>query len=187
MRLTDWGRLYGLNQISTRRTYNEGRLPPDLEVEKVGGILYVKVLEDKQLSTGGYARVSSSYRKHLLEGQSSRLWKYAGENGIVMDRVVEEVASGLNDRWKKLPSLLSDPDLDWLVMEHRYRLASVGVSTFGATGWRACMFAGLGSLTNMQGLAAANSGICIPSGDAFSDWLAAVHDKPGIDGLTACK
>ena len=35
MRLTDWGRLYGLNRISTWRMYNEGRLPPDLEVEKV--------------------------------------------------------------------------------------------------------------------------------------------------------
>ncbi len=116
MRLTDWGRLYGLNRISTWRMYNEGRLPSDLKVEKVGGILYVIVPEDKPLLTVGYARVSSSDRKHLLEGQSPRLWKYAGENGIVMDRVVEEVASGLNDRRKKLLSLLSDPDVGWLVV-----------------------------------------------------------------------
>lgn len=44
----------------------------------------------------------------------------------------------------------------------------------------------LGSLTDLQGLAAANSGICIPAGDAFSDWLGTVPDKPGIEGLTAC-
>ena len=44
----------------------------------------------------------------------------------------------------------------------------------------------LGSLTSLQRLAIANTGICVPAGDAFSDWLAAVPDKPGIDGLTAC-
>ena len=132
MRLTDWGRLYGLNRISTWRMYNEGRLPPDLEVEKVGGILYVIVPEDEQLLTVGYARVSSSDRKHLLEGQSARLWKYAGENGIAMDRVIEEVASGLNDRRKKLLSLLSDPDVGWLVVEHRDRLARFGVGMVDA-------------------------------------------------------
>ena len=132
MRLTDWGRLYGLNRISTWRMYNEGRLPPDLEVEKVGHILYVIVPEDKQLLTVGYARVSSSDRKHLLESQSSRLWKYAGENGIAMDRVVEEVASGLNDRRKLLLSLLSDPDVGWLVVEHRDRLSRFGVGMVDA-------------------------------------------------------
>ena len=132
MRLTDWGRLYGLNRISTWRMCNEGRLPSDLKVEKVGDILYVIVPEYKRLLTVGYARVSSSGRKHLLEGQPSRLWKYAGENGIAMDRVVEEVASGLNDRRKKLLSLLSDPDVGWLVVEHRDRLARFGVGMVDA-------------------------------------------------------
>lgn len=132
MRLTDWGRLYGLHRISTWRMYNEGRLPSDLVVEKVGGILYVIMPEDKQLLTVGYARVSSSDRKYLLEGQSLRLWKYAGENGIAMDRVVEEVASGLNDRRKKLLTLLLDPDVGWIVVEHRDRLARFGVGMVDA-------------------------------------------------------
>ena len=46
MRLTDWGRLYGLNRISTWRMYNEGRLPPDLEVEQAAsdGRLFTGVL-----------------------------------------------------------------------------------------------------------------------------------------------
>ena len=101
-------------------------------MEKVGGILYLIVPEDKQLLTVGYARVSSSDQKHLLQGQSSRLWRYAGENGIAMDRVVEEVASGLNDRRKKLLSLLSDSDVGWLVVEHRNRLSRFGVGMVDA-------------------------------------------------------
>ena len=45
---------------------------------------------------------------------------------------------------------------------------------------------GFTGLTSLQRLAIANTGICIPAGDAFSDWLGTVSDKPGIEGLTAC-
>ena len=69
--------------------YNEGRLPPDLEAEKVGGILCVIVPEDKQILTVGHARVSSSDRKHLLESQSSRLWKYLSRNQRQSTTVLE--------------------------------------------------------------------------------------------------
>ena len=108
--------------------YNEGRLPPHLEVEKVGGIIYVVEPGDEQRPlTVGYARVSSSDRRHLLDGQVSRLWQYAGENDLRMDRVEREVASGLNDRRKKLLSVLCDPSVGRLVVEHRDRLTRSGV------------------------------------------------------------
>ena len=54
------------------------------------------------------------------------------------------------------------------------------------TGLSGPLPSGFTSLTSLQRLAIANTGICIPAGDAFSNWLAAVPDKPGIDGLTAC-
>jgi len=46
----------------------------------------------------GYARVSSTEQKPRLENQVNRLWAYAGQNGIPLDGVVSEIASGLNDR-----------------------------------------------------------------------------------------
>ena len=110
IRLTDWGRQYGLDPQSTWRMLNEGRLPAHLRVERIGRLWYV-ILPDEApaLLTVGYARVSSHEQKPQLEPQANRLWAYAGQNGIALDRVVSEVASGLNDRRPKLRRLLADP------------------------------------------------------------------------------
>ena len=128
IRLTDWGRQYGLDPQSVWRMLNEGRLPAHLQVERVGRLWYV-VLPDEEpvLLTVGYARVSSHEQKEQLEPQANRLWAYAGQNDIALDRVVSEVASGLNDWRPKLRRLLSDPKVGTILVEHRDRLARFGV------------------------------------------------------------
>ena len=55
------------------------------------------------------------------------MWTYAGQNSISLDRVVSEVASGLNDRRPKLRPLLADPRVGTILIEHRDRLARFGV------------------------------------------------------------
>ena len=82
--------------------------------------------------TIGYARVSSHDRKGQLKTQEERLWAYAGRNRIILDDVVSEVASGLNDNRKKLNALLSDPDVGYILVEHRERLARFGVNMIDA-------------------------------------------------------
>ena len=133
MRLTEWGRQYGLDRQSTWRMLQDGRLPPNIQVEKVGRIWYV-ILPDEvpQLFTVGYARVSSHEQKPQLEPQANRLWAYAGQNGLKLDRVVSEIASGLNDRRPKLLKLLSDPQVGTIIVEHRHRLARFGVGMVAA-------------------------------------------------------
>ena len=127
IRLTEWGRQYGLDPQSTWRMLKENRLPPDLQVEKVGRIWYVIVPDDRPtLLTVGYARVSSHEHKPQLEPQANRLWAYAGQNGLTLDRVVTEIASGLNDRRPKLRRLLADPKVGTILVEHRDRLARFG-------------------------------------------------------------
>ena len=124
----DWGRQYGLDPQSTWRMLNEGRLPAHLEVERIGRLWYV-ILADGEpaLLTVGYARVSSHEQKPQLEPQANRLWAHAGQNGIKLNRVVSEVASGLNDRRPKLRRLLADPKVGYILVEHRDRLARFGV------------------------------------------------------------
>ena len=141
IRLTDWGRQYGLDPQSTWRMLNEGRLPAHLRVERIGRLWYV-ILPDEApaLLTVGYARVSSHeqkpqlepQQKPQLEPQANRLWAYAGQNGIALDRVVSEVASGLNDRRPKLRRLLADPKVGTILVEHRDRLARFGVGMVDA-------------------------------------------------------
>ena len=128
IRLTDWGRQYGLDPQSTWRMLTEGRLPAHLQVERVGRLWYVVLPDDEPvLLTVGYARVSSHDQKSQLEPQANRLWAYSGQNSIAMDRVVSEVASGLNDRRPKLRRLLSDPKVGTILIEHPDRLARFGV------------------------------------------------------------
>ena len=75
----------------------------------------------------GYARVSSAEQKPDLENQANRLWAHAGQNGILLDDVVSEVASGLNDQRPKLRRLLGDPTVHTIIVEQRERLARFGV------------------------------------------------------------
>ena len=102
-------------------------MPPDIQVERVGRLWYVIIPDATDLQTVGYARVSSHEQKLQLEPQADRLWSYAGRNGLCMDRVVSEIASGLNDRRPTLRRLLADPAVGTIVVEHRDRLARFGV------------------------------------------------------------
>ena len=108
--------------------YNAGTLPPELQPKKIGNIIYVLANPGTPPGrTVGYARVSSAEQKPHLENQANRLWAHAGQNGIKLDTVVSEVASGLNDRRPKLRILLSDPTVHTIIVEHRERLARFGV------------------------------------------------------------
>ena len=99
----------------------------------MGRLWYVVLPDDEPvLLTVGYARVSSHEQKEQLEPQANRLWAYAGQNDIALDRVVSEVASGLNDRRPKLRRLLSDPKVGTILVEHRDRLARFGVGMVDA-------------------------------------------------------
>ena len=91
-----------------------------MQPKKIGNIIYV--LAHPEAPAGrivGYARVSSAEQKPHLENQADRLWAYAGQNGMLLDDVVSEVASGLNDRRPKLRKLLGDPTVRTVIVEHR--------------------------------------------------------------------
>ena len=128
IRLSEWARRMGMHRHTAWRHYHAGTLPTQLAPVKVGGIVYVLENPDGQCGrTFGYARVSSGEQKPHLEPQANRLWAYAGVNGIQLAGVIQETASGLNDRRPKLLKLLSDPTVTGILVEHRDRLARFGV------------------------------------------------------------
>jgi putative resolvase len=73
-----------------------------------------------------YARVSSADQKSDLDRQVERLQTYAIAKGYQVDKVVTEVASGLNDQRPKLTSLLTNKAIGLIVVEHRERLTRFG-------------------------------------------------------------
>ena len=73
-----------------------------------------------------YARVSSADQKQDLERQLGRLSQYASKERLPVIRAVAEIGSGLNGHRVKIMRLLSDPEIDTVVVEHRDRLARFG-------------------------------------------------------------
>jgi resolvase-like protein len=74
-----------------------------------------------------YARVSTSENRANLETQMERLKNYANAKGYKITNEVKEVGSGLNDKRKKLNSILENrEDYDFIIVEHKDRLTRFG-------------------------------------------------------------
>jgi len=90
--------------------------------------LFVEVSDD--FSKKGiviYGRVSSSDQKGDLVRQMDRLRAFVLARGLVINREVSEIGSGLNGHRKKLIGILRDADIGMVVVEHQDRLARFGV------------------------------------------------------------
>lgn len=90
----------------------------------------IVIIEDKihepEPYTVIYTRVSSSQNKKNLETQADRLSSFCCANGWVVDEIVKECASGLNDTRPKLIKIISNPKVTRIVVEHKDRLTRFG-------------------------------------------------------------
>lgn len=73
-----------------------------------------------------YCRVSSTENKSNLKTQKERLISFCNAKGYKVSKVVEEIASGLNDKRPKLIKILKDDDFTKIVVEHKDRLTRFG-------------------------------------------------------------
>ncbi len=135
MRLTDWGRQFGLSTRAFWQMYRDGRLPEGLVVEKVGKLLYVRVPDDELPADRVvlYACVSSSDQAFDLVRQSERLQVFARKQGWSDFEVVMETGSGLNGKRSKLLRVLRLPGRTRIVVEHRERLTRFGFELLEAS------------------------------------------------------
>ena len=128
MRLSDWGRQYGRDRQTTWQMYRDGKLPPELDVQKLGRIYYVRIPDNEHESqrTILYARVSSHDQSEALIRQAERLQKHAKKQGWTVDEVVMETGSALNGKRRKLLAVLRNKTPVKLIVEHRDRLTRFG-------------------------------------------------------------
>lgn len=73
-----------------------------------------------------YARVSSSENRSNLESRADRLQQFCSAKGWVVNEVVKECASGLNDNRPKLSKIFTERKATKLVIEHKDRLTRFG-------------------------------------------------------------
>lgn len=106
-----------------------------MPAQRVGRLILVKTAGSASAAASGvvvYARVSSHDQRSDLDRQVARLTAWAAERDLQVGQVVCEVGSGLNGKRPKLRRILSDPDARVIVVEHRDRLARLGVEHLDA-------------------------------------------------------
>lgn len=132
MKLSEYAKRIGVTRYTAHRWFHDGKIPGAYQLPS--GLIYVPdtIFDTEKPKQKGltvvYARVSSSeQRKTNLETQAEHLTQFAIANGWVVDKVIKEVGSGLNDERKKLTDLLRlDAKIDRIIVEHKDRLTRFG-------------------------------------------------------------
>lgn len=132
IRLSEYADLITVTRQTALNWYHQGKIPfptfrPSeriilIEVpESFTGIFSLK--EETKTTTVAYCRVSTSKQKESLPFQKLAIYEYANKNGMSIDKCVEEIGSGFNENRKKISSILADPSISTIIVEHRERLA----------------------------------------------------------------
>ena len=133
MKLSVYADKVGVSYQTAHRWFKNGKIPGAYQISTGTVIVPDSAIpsnskeSNPRTKTVVYARVSSNeQRKTNLETQAERMQNFCSANGWVVDRVVKEVGSGLNDERNKLLSILHDPLVKRIVVEHRDRLTRFG-------------------------------------------------------------
>src|SRR3989454_4708622 len=137
MRLSQYAKQMGVSYKTAFRWWKAGKL--DAYQLDTGTVIVREPAQPQEaLSVALYARVSTQGQKADLERQVERLKTYAASKGYHVSKIVQEIASGMNDNRPKLSKLLTDASIGVIVVEHRDRLTRFG-------------FASIEQLMQMQG------------------------------------
>lgn len=126
VKLAEGARENGVSRQSATRWFHAGALPVPAHQLATGTILVDEPVKGAS-GVAIYARVSSGDQRGDLERQVARLTMQATADGLATTKVVAAVGSGLNGHRTKFLSLLRDPTVGTIVVEHRDRLARFGV------------------------------------------------------------
>jgi predicted site-specific integrase-resolvase len=128
MKLSKWAKINSVSYQTALNHWNRGLI--EGKQLQTGTIVVFEedneVVSNKELQVATYARVSSSENKDNLETQQKRLIDYANAKGYKTTLNIKEIASGLNDNRKKLNELLSNNNIDIILVEHKDRLTRFG-------------------------------------------------------------
>src|SRR6266496_1629279 len=126
MKLSQYAKQQGISYSTALRWWHQGAL---LGYQSPSGTIIVET-EGKPRApeerVAIYARVSSPEHRENLERQAERLTQYCTIRGYQVVKLVKEVGSGVNDSRPQLLSLLRDPLITRLVVEHQDRLTRFG-------------------------------------------------------------
>lgn len=125
MKLSTYAKKLGVTYRTAFSYYQQGIIKGAYQLP-TGTIIVPDETKENEEYTIIYARVSSGENKSNLESQSKRLQQFCEANGWIVNEVVKECASGLNDKRPKLQKILSEKKATRLIIEHKDRLTRFG-------------------------------------------------------------
>src|ERR1700716_3206072 len=131
VKLAEWARSLGVHPQTGYRWFREDRMPAPARRLPSGTIMVDVSVGDVSGRTVVYVRVSSHDQWPDLEAQAGRVTTWGGRHAVRVDEVVTEVGSGMNGRRPQLARVVGAPEVGTMVVEHRDRLARVGVGHQG--------------------------------------------------------
>jgi len=126
MKLSVWAKKKGIGYRAAWNQFKLGQIPGAYKLESGTIIVPDDEQDDKKEYTVVYARVSSSENKDNLKSQAERVCSFCSARGWIIDEVIKEYASGLNDNRPKLTKILKNKDVTRIVVEHKDRLTRFG-------------------------------------------------------------
>lgn len=126
MKLSEYAKKNSISYQTAWNHFNKGLIPGAKQLASGTVVIDEDVDPQKPEYVVVYARVSSSENKSNLETQAQRLEQFCTARGWVVNEVVKECASGLNDNRPKLSKIFSERKATKLVIEHKDRLTRFG-------------------------------------------------------------
>lgn len=126
LKLSEYAKKNSLTYQSAWNHFKQGKIPNARQLPS--GTVVIDEVTDKSANDYivVYARVSSSENKANLDTQCQKLCDYCNANGWIVDEVVKECASGLNDERPKLSKIFKERKATKLVVEYKDRLTRFG-------------------------------------------------------------
>ena len=126
MKLSQWAKNNGYTYRGAFNVFKRGHIPNSRQLSNGTIIIDEPSKEVKPQYTIVYARVSSSENKNNLNSQAERVLQFCNANGWIVNEVIKECASGLNDHRPKLQKILKTKLATRIVVEHKDRLTRFG-------------------------------------------------------------
>ena len=122
MKLSQYAKKMGVTYQTAHKWYKNGQIEGAYQLSTGTIVVPDEQEETKRTKTVIYARtINQDYT-----AQVNRLVDFSLANGWVVDDVVKEVGSGLDDNRKEFTKLLKDPTVKRIVVERQERLTRFG-------------------------------------------------------------
>ena len=126
MKLSEYAKKNSISYRTAWRHYKLGLIPNAKQLSTGTIVVEDATNISAKEYTIIYARVSSSENRINLDAQAKRLEQFCLAKGWIINEIVKECASGLNDNRPKLMKILTEKKATRLVVEHKDRLTRFG-------------------------------------------------------------